>query len=369
MVRRLLYINGLAITAVVLFHSAGMGFVAMFFWYQRYASSLFTPDRWVGTPTYYGLRLMEQVIVFAIPAFLFVSGYSMVVATGKNQKTVGWRLIFSRIRYLIIPYLIWTTVVLLLSIFETKTVSLAVIVLAYLIGNGNEVLYFVPLLLQFYLLSPFLVRWARQNWKALLFVTAVLQILVQLSYYPELLGLNSPVLDTLSRLMPKWFFLSRIFWFPLGIVCGFHPVELRKSFTPFRVTLLMITVLLIPLGMVEWEIYYRLAGQVWLSHRETIIDSIFTVTLLLSLLTLDEKSLPWLNGTGRLGSKSYGIYLTHAIFIQYMARLIYHIAPGLLAYPLLLQPILIAVGFGFPLLLMTLVDRSPLRRYYSYLYG
>jgi len=43
MVRRLLYINGLAIIAVVMFHAAGMGFVAMFFWYQRYAGGMITP--------------------------------------------------------------------------------------------------------------------------------------------------------------------------------------------------------------------------------------------------------------------------------------------------------------------------------------
>ncbi len=369
MVRRLLYINGLAIVAVVLFHSAGMGFVAMFSWYHRYGSGLIQPRMWVGTPEYYGLRLIEQVIVFAIPAFLFVSGYSIAVATGKNQKTVSWKLIFSRMRYLVIPYLVWTTVVLLLSILETRTISPIFILLAYVTGSSNEVLYFVPLLLQFYLLSPLLVRWARQNWKVLLLVTAVLQVIVQLLYYPELLGWNSPLIETLSRLTPKWFFLSRIFWFPLGIICGFRPVELRQTFAPYRWMLLGVALVLVPIGMVEWELYYGLAGQEWLSHRETLLDSIFTIALLLSLLTLDEKSLPWLNQTGKLGSKSYGIYLTHAIFIQYAARLIYHLAPGMLAYPILLQPILIAVGFGVPLTLMTLVDRSPFRRYYSYLYG
>jgi peptidoglycan/LPS O-acetylase OafA/YrhL len=369
MVRRLLYINGLAIIAVVLFHSAGMGFVAMFSWYHRYGSGQVTPQTWVGTPDYYGLRFVEQIIVFAIPAFLFVSGYSIAVATGKDQKTVSWGLIFSRMRYLVIPYLIWTTVVLLLNYAETQTLSPIVILLAYITGSSNEVLYFVPLLMQFYLLSPLLVRWARQNWKMLLFVTAILQLFVQLLYYPELLGLNSPLFEMLSRLTPKWFFLSRVFWFPLGIICGFHPMELRKTFVPFRAVLVVVTGLLIPIGMAEWEIFYRHAGQEWLSHMDTLLDSVFTITFILSLLTLEEGSLPWLRQTGQLGSKSYGIYLTHAIFIQYTARLIYHFAPNLLAFPLLLQPIFISVGFGAPLMLMALVDRSPFRQYYRYLYG
>jgi len=37
--------------------------------------------------------------------------------------------------------------------------------------------------------------------------------------------------------------------------------------------------------------------------------------------------------------------------------------------PATLQSLLIAVGFGIPLALMALVDHSPFRRYYSYLYG
>jgi hypothetical protein len=61
--------------------------------------------------------------------------------------------------------------------------------------------------------------------------------------------------------------------------------------------------------------------------------------------------------------------LTHALFIQYAAKVIYHLTPQLLGYQILLLPVLILVGFAGPLLLMYLFERSPLRPYYKYVFG
>jgi hypothetical protein len=37
MTRRLLYLSGLAIVGVILYHAVGWGFVGMFWWTDRYA--------------------------------------------------------------------------------------------------------------------------------------------------------------------------------------------------------------------------------------------------------------------------------------------------------------------------------------------
>ncbi len=124
MFRRFLYLNGLAALAVVLFHAGGMGFVAMFAWADQYLPAGVSAFSQVGNFQYYVLRLIEQVIVFAIPAFLIVSGSSIVTAVGKNQSTVSWRIVISRIKFLLIPYLVWSTVVILLGIIEGRSYSL-----------------------------------------------------------------------------------------------------------------------------------------------------------------------------------------------------------------------------------------------------
>ncbi len=53
MLRRLLYLNGITIASVVLFHSVGMGFVAMFAWGHRYLPAGVSPYTQVGSPSYF----------------------------------------------------------------------------------------------------------------------------------------------------------------------------------------------------------------------------------------------------------------------------------------------------------------------------
>ena len=73
--RRLLILNGLAIIGVILFHAAGWGFVAIFAWSDRYMPVMETVSDQRGSAPYNALRLVEQLVVFSIPAFLFVSGF------------------------------------------------------------------------------------------------------------------------------------------------------------------------------------------------------------------------------------------------------------------------------------------------------
>ena len=70
-----------------------------------------------------------------------------------------------------------------------------------------------------------------------------------------------------------------------------------------------------------------------------------------------------------LGSKSFGIYLVHVPVMEYTARAIYVLLPWVLAYQILFLPTIAVLGLGIPLLMMAVVNRSPMRRYYTYIFG
>lgn len=370
MIRRLLYLNGVSITCVILFHAAGMGFVAMFAWSHRYLPAGVPATSQIGSPEYFFLRTIEQVIIFCIPAFFFVSGYFIAVATGKNRSTVSWDVVWARLKMLLIPYLIWTFIILAMQVvLEGKVLTLRRLFSDVFTGSTNEVMYFVPVLTQFYLLSPLIVWLAKKNWKLLLMVVFVLQIGVQLLAYPMFLGLDMPNAAALPALVPKWTFLTKILWFPLGTIFGLNLERFKPFLLRWRWFFLATAVLAIPIGMLEWELFFRLSGQEWLPHRETLVDTVYGITVILSFLAFAETKLPLPKQMERLGKESYGIYLTHALFITYTAKAIYHLTPQLLGYQLVLQPILILVGFAGPLLLMYAFERSPLRRYYKYIFG
>lgn len=369
MVKRLLYLSGLGVICVVLFHTAGMGFTSKFFWAHRFLPASINPFDQVGDSQYYLLRLIEQIAVVAIPIFLFVSGYFIAISTKRTDPTISWSVIFGRIRKLIIPYLIWTGVVILVNAFQGDVPTPQKLVVHILTGSTSPVLYFVPLIIQFYLLAPFLVPLARRHWGWLLAVTALLQVFVQLMQYPVFLGWDVPYAIPLIKLVPKWLFLARIFWFPLGMVLGFHLEEFKQFIVRYRVPILVLTIISIPLAILEWEVYFHQSGLEWLDHRETLLDSIYSIGFILSILGFSQVSFPWENSIGKLGTRSFGIFLTHAIVIEYSAKLLYHFQPQLLGNQWLLQPVLFILGLGIPLLLMAIVARLPARNLYTTLFG
>jgi peptidoglycan/LPS O-acetylase OafA/YrhL len=369
MTRRFLYLNGISIISVVLFHAAGMGFVAMFAWGSRYLPEGVPPLSQVGSLPYYFLRLLEQIVPFCIPAFLLVSGYFIAAAKARSQNTVSWAIVFSRIRILSIPYLIWTAVIIGLKLLEGRSFDLDVYLRFILLGQSNEVMYFVPLLLQFYLLSPFLIRLVNWNWKATLLTVGIFQVIQILTVYPMLIVGPDTGIFSLSRFIPKWLFLSRLFWFTAGIVFGLHRNAIFPAIKRYRAIFAWLAILLIPIGMIEWEWLYHWSGQDWLSSRETLIDTVYSAAVILGYLGYNDLKLPLVALISDWGAKSYGIYLIHAIVIETFSRVIYRFIPAILGVQYLYIPLIIVLGLGVPLLMMWIVDRSPVRKVYHYLFG
>lgn len=362
MVRRLLYLNGIAILAVVVFHATGMGFVAMFAWTGRYLPP--TAPSQMGSLPYYGLRLMEQLVVACIPAFIFVSGFFVAIAKGKQQPTVSWSVVLSRVKNLVIPYLVWTALAYGLKFLEGERYTVPEVLTGVLIGRVNPVLYFIPLIVQMYLLGPILVPIAQKHWKWLLLVSGVILIAVQIGYYPILLNTGPALFSS-----PSWFFPFRLFWFVFGMVTAFHLDVFKQFLARWRGWLLLLGILLIPLGMLEWEWMVSRSPGVWLDHRETFVDTAYSLAVLLAFLGYSQVRLPLVNVVNILGASAFGIYLSHAFVVEYSARLIYRFLPSLLGYQVILQPLLIALGVGIPLLMMEFTRRTPLRVVYKYVFG
>lgn len=363
MIRRLLLLNGVAILGVILFHSAGWGFVAMLPWADRYGA---VSAEHVGTLSYYFLRLIEQLVVFSVPAFLFVSGFFIAFATGRGHKTISWHVIGIRIRDLLIPYTVWTVILWgLLALEERSFLTLQEYLVDYVTGGADPAYYYVPLLIQFFLLSPFLVRWAKANYKSLLIVTLVIQLIVQAQYYPSMYGFQSDYLNVI----PKWFFGTRIFWFSLGIVVGFNMKPFQTFLLKYKRAFLILAIVLIPIGLVEWEITQTVGRQGWLQHRETFLDTLYSVAVLFAFLGYYQAKIPYSRTLDDLGSKSFGIYLVHSPAMTYAARIIAKVVPIVLAYMVVFVPIMVVVALGVPLLLMAIVNRSVLRPYYKYIFG
>ncbi len=367
MAQRLLILSGFAIVSVILFHSAGWGLTVLFSWKLRYLPFVAANYEPLGSPAYYYLRVVEQFVSFSIPAFLFVSGY-FVASTSRKNEPMSWQLVATRIRKLLIPYLVWCGLIFLLLFLEGKTHSLRWYFKSVLTGRTNESHHYVLLLCQYYLLSPLLVPLGLKRPQLLLILSGLMELVVQLLYYPLLLGIDVPWMRPFVDAVPKYLFPTRIFWFCLGIAVRFQLQSAKAWAHRMKWGLLSATVMFYLLGIAEWELHFRRSAG-WLNHRETLIDNFYHFAFLFTFFAFDKARIPFSKQISAVGEKSYGIYLAHVPVMGYVARSIYHLTPWILAYQILLQPMLIVLGLAVPLLFMATLKCSPAHRLYEYVFG
>jgi len=350
MIRRLLLLNGLAVLGVVINHTTGWSFTAMFWWSHRYLPVESPNFEQMGGVVYYALLLAQQLIMFAVPSFLFVSGFFIAFSTKRSESTVSWKIVGSRIWLLLVPYVLWS--------------------LLFFVGDFVDY-YYVPLLIQLYLLSPIIVLAAKRKPVLTLIVAAVVQLGVRLLINLDLLAVNLGPAVALMEFTQGWLFPSHLLWFAAGVIVGFHQGAFKSFLARFKWVFVATALLLVPLGVVEWQWVLQRSPEPWLLIRDTLLDSVYAAAFILAFLSFGDLSLPFSDALGDLGSKSYGVYLVHSPVLEYAARAIYVLAPWLLAYQFLFAPLLVVLGLGVPLLFMAAVEwrRSPVRGSYHYIFG
>ncbi|GIV66487.1 MAG: acyltransferase [Bellilinea sp.] len=336
---------------------------SMFSWSNRYPISI-PAEILAASPAFYFLRMVEQVVVFSIPAFIFVSGYFAAFLAGRHSSKFSFKQTFLRIKGLLIPYLIWSILFLALGFVEGKSIPAVRVLSNLLIGSTTPAYYYVPLIIQLYLIAPLLIFAARKNWKILLIITGLIQILIHLPVSLTLLGIQGGVTTFLLQI-PKWLFLTRLFWFSAGIVAGLHFSKLKPHLLNLNKVFGLAALFFLIFGFVEWQVFN---GP--LQTRETIIDWFYQISVLLFFLSLGEQQkLPFSKTFNSMSSKSFGIYLAHVPAMEITARGIYLLAPWILPNHFLFFTLIFIAGLGIPLLGMQIVFSTKLRPIYGYLFG
>lgn len=366
MTKQLPLLRGIAILAVVCNHAAGRGYTAMFWWVHRYRDVMAPSFDQVGSLPYYGLVAMQQLALFSVPAFLFISGFFIAYAARGSRPALSWKVVRARVANLLWPYLVWSLVIFAGDALEGRTYTWTQYLGGIVLGHAVGAYFFIPLIILFYLLSPVLVPLARHRSRVLLVGSALVQLLVIGLLYHHKLGGQLPSLPDNWPWVPFWW----TFYFPLGIVCGLHRARFKQWLARARWVLLIAVIVLGILSIVEAEWLYAATGDFTWAHSSFKLSScLYAAVFILCFLAWDARSVPGARSLDQLGVMSYGIYLLHPKSMEIVARVIYHVAPWLLSQQVLLQPIFIVVSVGIPVLLMNLMARSRFRASYRYLFG
>jgi len=367
--KRIPLLRGWAILAVVCHHAANCGFLAMFWWVHRYRPV--TPPNYdqVGTIPYYILAVVNQAALFSVPAFLFISALFITYAAHGGMPVLSWRIIRTRLLNLLWPYLIWSIVIFVVDGMLGTVYSPIEYLTKLITGDAVGAYFFIPVLAQFYLLSPFLVRWAKARPGFLLALSALLQlVLMGVPYLGGLWGysvLAQGVVKTLD-----WTFIRWAFFFVSGMVIGFRCKEVGDWLAGHRWLLLAAAVLLGVLSVVESQLIWQVTSDWdWAYTPLKLSSTFYAVVFTLAFLAWDFRFLPFRRAVERIGAVSYGIYLVHPKALELASKAIYHVAPGLLARQLVLAFLLFILMLGGCWLLMVVVAKSPARKIYRYLFG
>jgi peptidoglycan/LPS O-acetylase OafA/YrhL len=260
----------------------------------------------------------------------------------------------------VIPFLLWSVLVFVLF-------------LRRLPANLEEILfwyYYIPLVIQFYILSPFIIPFAKKNWKGFLALAILIELGRFTIKYFARVGLDFPGLDFLMMITPRWLFPNLFSYFAIGLVASFHREKLMSWLPRYKWHLLGLTIALAILTMVEYEAVARAIGQEWLgSFFGGYSRQFYALSFVFCFLAFDNVAIPFSKQISSLGGKSLGVYLVHSRLMYLAAVFLYDWTPQVLGNQYLYLAILSVFAVGGSLLLMELVKITPARKYYRYIFG
>ncbi len=303
------WLRAAAMIAVVLLHASST-FVAR-------------PSRlclWGVTPA----LLLNQASRFAVPGFFLLSGLSL--GLGPPPRLPGFWL--RRLRRVGLPYVGWTVFYFLAARGASAALPLPAALAALgrdlTLGSAASHLWFIPVLLQLYLLYPLLRFLCDRRPR----IFAAVCLLLGLGSTLAILGM----LPVPGRWRPRlWrLFLPWLGYFALGMALRGEGLERIAAFCRRHGPGLLLT------GFVGAVLYSLDAAHS--GNLESVKPLLFVYTPLALAALLGARSLlrplPWAaKAAGFLAGRSMGVYFVHIFLLRLLRRipLLMKNAPGMLA--------------------------------------
>lgn len=298
--------KGLAIFSVVTIHTSG------------YLAN-YSPDSFEAT---FGV-LIRQILNFAVPMFLFISGYFSVSNENIHPKDFYKK----KISRILPPYLISTGLYFILKVsFTNELVSPKDIVAGLILGTGIGVGYFVIVLLQFVIITPILGK-IKSNKMHIITMSSLFLLGLTYTYINAIL-FNSKLATFPYSAIP--FFV----WYPFYHM-GFYLAKKSTDIYFSAKTCLILAFFMLIASLLEGKILLYFVGYAFAVSQIKITSLLFSLFICLSAVKIKEKHNNKL--LQKLGINSYGIYLYHMIFIWFLT---YVLSSTITSHPILCIPLI-----------------------------
>jgi len=341
-------LSGVAMILIVLNHTIQLS--------NEYAAALdYLPQESIG---HYILWILQALGSFAVPIFLFISGSFVAYAARGEPPRLTRKFLQAGLIHILVPYLLWSLIFYAI-LYINRGISFS------LLEYGKNLLvgypfHFIPLLIFFYLISPVLVPVAKRFPWILILGFFLYQIFLLNNKYPGMLGFEFPgwtntfVIPILGNTMADWGVC-----FPIGIVVSLN----MQNFRPW---LLKMKWIFLGITMVSFLIALLDAQEI---VAMPIARFVGPVPFLFVIPTINRNSILGVQQLEEVGKRSYGIYLTHLIILDTIFSIVSKNFPSFLQYSLIITPVVLFLGLSIPIMVMKYFSKSPLRKYYRYVFG
>lgn len=304
------------------------------------------------------LSVLQSLGVFAVPIFLFISGSFVAYAAQGDPPRLTFKFIYTSLRHLLVPYLIWSLLFYLLIYFHRGDRYTPFEYLKFLLVGYP--FHFIPLLVLFYALSPLLVKVARRTPVLLILAIVAYQILLLNLVYPASLGFAFPAwMSVFAPPILRQTFADWGVFFPLGLVYGLHTARLLPQLRRLALYFWLLTASFFVVG-----VFGRYLGIHFVLARH-----ICMLTFVFTLPAISRDSIPWVKFFDRIGRRSYGVYLLHLIVIDLVLFGVASVVPAFLNLLLVLLPLLFLLGLLVPVWIMERAAKGPLKKSYRLIFG
>lgn len=343
----LLLLRGFVVLGVMLMHTA---------WFFQQAAN----NTWETV----SVMILDIISLFAVPLFMFVSGYLFISRHG-HADMYGRDFCKKMFLSVLSPYLLFSLLYIIGTCwFNHSNYSAADIVWMMATGSAAVHMVFFRALFGFYVFYPFIIRCFkychRKKYLLLYFVAVIfLQILWK--------SLNN---ITFSEHITFYFilvfsFLRYIAYFSFGMATYLYHRRILKWIGQYYARLNLLLVLFVPAIGGCWFARYYLQDYRILEFICFPLN-LFLYTILIAMLFFVASHLVRKNNFGRyavayLGNYSFGIFLLHVIFMCCGDRLL--LLAGITPDRLIFYPLLFAMMLTLSILAMEIIIHLPCCEY------
>lgn len=254
------------------------------------------------------VRVLDDVLHYAVPLFVFISGALLWSRAWPHGPGTYRTFISRRLAVIGAPYLAWALVYAALFVARAAEPFSAAQKVPGLIANGHiwYHLYFIPMLLTFYAITPVASRLGRRNPELLLAASLILRVILGPAAIRASSEINPLLAQYVTHVLTHLPHMALGAWFAMRYAK--LPQAARRSWP------ILLAGGLAALGAISWS---GLPSWPMQLHR-LAFPAAMTITVLglvLGALALEPRYERHARALTRAGALSFGVYFVHPLLL------------------------------------------------------